>query len=295
MQLQDVKEIIFTNEKCSLFMISIKDLQFSYKQTSVYNRLSVEFDGGYVYGLFGKNGSGKSTLFRLIYGMLFPSAGHVKIDGEESKYRHPGLLEKIYMVPEEMYLPAISLNEYVTHLSRFYPNFKTDDLNKYIEEFEIPQVKRIDRLSYGQKKKLIISIGLAINTPVLLMDEPTNGLDIMSKAQFKQVIKKAIAKNRCIIISTHQAKDLENLIDRLTIIDEGKILFDKPLDEVAMKYKFLMLKNDETIDKNVTLYSEQLTDGTIVITENKSNIASKIDLEILYKAIMNNPNQFCHE
>jgi ABC-2 type transport system ATP-binding protein len=271
-------------------MINIQNLHFSYGRQPVYEDLNIQFSGGYVYGLFGKNGSGKSTLFRLIYGMLFPASGSVKVNTYESMYRQPGLLQQIYMVPEELYVPAVSLQEYVGHLSKFYPHFDETQMHRFISEFEIPQVKRIDQLSYGQKKKLIISIGLAANTPVLLMDEPTNGLDILSKSQFRKVIGSVVNEQRCILISTHQARDLESLIDRFSLIDGGRILYDKPIREIGRELKFVRLNKGE--DARGLLYSENSIDGTLAVMPNLEEEDTRVDLELLYKAVITNKEYF---
>jgi ABC-2 type transport system ATP-binding protein len=271
-------------------MINIQNLHFGYGRRPVYEGLSASFTGGYVYGLFGRNGSGKSTLFRLIYGMLFPQSGTVKVNTYESMYRQPGLLQQIFMVPEELYMPPVSLNQHLKSFAGFYPNFDRKQLDRFVEEFEIPQVNRIDLLSYGQKKKLIISIGLAANTPVLLMDEPTNGLDILSKSQFRKVIGSVVNEGRCIIISTHQARDLENLIDRFSLIDDGRMIYDKPVSAIARELKFVRLQPDQK-PKDV-LYSESSLDGDLAVLPNYEEEDTKVDLELLYKALLTNKEYF---
>jgi ABC-2 type transport system ATP-binding protein len=118
------------------------------------------------------------------------------------------------------------------------------------------------------------------------MDEPTNGLDIMSKSQFRKVLAQALDEERCIIISTHQVKDLENLIDRITIIDEGKILFDQTVEEISKKLSFRFSFDDT--ESREAFYSESSLKGNVIVAANHSGDESKIDLELLYKAIVTN-------
>ncbi|RYF92894.1 MAG: ABC transporter ATP-binding protein, partial [Chitinophagaceae bacterium] len=124
------------------------------------------------------------------------------------------------------------------------------------------------------------------NTSLLLMDEPTNGLDIMSKSQFRKVIAGAIDDNKCIIICTHQVKDMESLIDRITVIDEGKILFDQTVDRITSRLSFKISFDSEEI-KNA-LYREESLKGSAIITGNEGDDEGKLDLEMLYKAIVTN-------
>jgi ABC-2 type transport system ATP-binding protein len=148
--------------------------------------------------------------------------GKVKVLNYNPGQRNPAFLQELFMVPEEFYLPNVSIGKFIACNASFYPKFDHNQFNTYLKEFEIPADNKLQQMSYGQKKKMLISFGLACNTSLLLMDEPTNGLDIMSKSQFRKVIAGAIDDNKCIIISTHQVKDMESLIDRITVIDEGK-------------------------------------------------------------------------
>lgn len=133
---------------------------------------------------------------------------------------------------------------------------------------------------------MLISFALAAHTRLLLMDEPTNGLDIMSKSQFRKVLAEAVNEERCIIISTHQVKDLEHLIDRVTILEEGKVLFDATLETIARKLSFRITYDRAEADG--ALYSERVLAGNIVVTPNTTGEESLIDLELLYKAIITN-------
>jgi ABC-2 type transport system ATP-binding protein len=270
-------------------MVRIRDLHFAYRRKPVFTGLSLELRAGHIYGLMGRNGMGKSTLLRNIAGLLFPRKGSLEVMGYEPGKRRPAFLEKIFLVPEEFYLPAIGIEEWVRHTACFYPSFEQPYFDRYLKDFDIPLDQGLGQMSYGQQKKTLISFALATRTPILLMDEPTNGLDILSKSQFRKVIAGALDDNKCILISTHQVRDLENLIDRITVIEEGKILFDEGLDEVARKLYFtLSFDPEETAE---ALYSERSLQGHALIKVNKGGSDSRPDLELLYKAIVSEPQK----
>ena len=267
-------------------MISVRHLHFGYPKKPVFKDLSLELKPGFIYGLLGKNGTGKSTLLRNIAGLLFPREGEIEVMGFVPGKRTPAFLQEVFMVPEEFHMPDVPLEHLEKHYAPFYPRFNKEQFRSYINEFNIPIEGSLQNMSYGQKKKVLISLGLATNTSVLLMDEPTNGLDIMSKSQFRKVMAGALNENKCVIISTHQVKDLENLIDRITIIDEGRILFDQSIDNISRKLSFHISFDPAEIHD--ALYQESSLRGSAIISANKSDEEGKIDLELLYKAIITN-------
>lgn len=267
-------------------MINIQNLHFAYRKKPVFTGLSLQLQPGHIYGLLGKNGTGKSTLLRNIAGLLFPDKGKIEVAGFIPGQRQPAFLQEIFMVPEEFYLPNVSLSHLTEHHAPFYPKFNKAQFEKYVAEFDIPASTSLQNMSYGQKKKVLIAFGLASNSSILLMDEPTNGLDIMSKSQFRKVMAGALNDDKCIVISTHQVKDLENLIDRVTIIDEGKILFDQTVDTISRKLSFHISFDSEEVKQ--ALYAESSLRGAAIITTNTQQEESKLDLELLYKAIVLN-------
>ena len=270
-------------------MISIDNLSFAYKKKPVFDGLNLEFKAGHVYGLLGRNGTGKTSLLRNIAGLLFPKKGSITVNGCTPSKRLPIFLEDVFMVPEEFYLPDIPIATYIKNYAPFYPRFDNDKFNKHISVFEIPADSTLQNMSYGQKKKVLLAFAVATNARVLLMDEPTNGLDIMSKSQFRKILAEALDEERCIIISTHQVKDLENLIDRITIIDEGKILFDQNIEEITKKLSFRFAFNEA--DASTALYKESSFNGNVIVAPNIQGEESKLDLELLYKAIVTNSDQ----
>lgn len=270
-------------------MVNIQNLSFAYKKKPVFNELNLSFQAGHVYGLLGKNGTGKSSLLRNIAGLLFPQKGIITVNGYTPAERLPVFLQDVFMVPEEFYLPDISIPDFIKSYVPFYPRFNSDKLRDYLSVFEVPSDSTLQNMSYGQKKKVLISFALASNAKLLLMDEPTNGLDIMSKSQLRKIMAQALDEERCIIISTHQVKDLENLIDRITVIDEGKILFDQNVEAISSKLSF-RFATDEA-DLAAALYSESSLAGNVIVASNHEEEETKLDLELLYKAIVTNSGE----
>lgn len=268
-------------------MITIRDLCFQYKKKQVFNGLSLTLQSGYIYGLLGKNGAGKSTLLRNMIGTLFPRKGSVEVLGYAPGKRQPEFLQQAFMVAEEIYLPNVSVDKFVRFNAPFYPRFDTARFKEYLTAFEIPVKNTLQQMSYGQKKKVLISFGLACNTALLLMDEPTNGLDITSKDTFRKIITACTSEHKCIIISTHQVKDLESLIDRVTILDDGGIIFDQTLDSIHQKLLFTISQTAEQLEH--ALYHEPLLHGYAAVVPNSGNNDSKADLELLYKTVIRNP------
>lgn len=266
-------------------MIRINDLGFSYKgKRNVFTSLDLQLDAGHVYGLLGKNGAGKSTLLKLLSGLVFPRKGKIEVMGQEPRLRRPSFLSDIFLIPEEVFLPGIKMKEYVRGMSPFYPRFDEDQLKSYMKEFNVSEEEKLDTMSHGQKKKALISFALACNTRLLLMDEPTNGLDIPSKGEFRRVIASEINEERCIVISTHQVRDLENLIDAMVILEDSNILLNATTEQVTEKLVFKVLEADEP-----ALFDEVSLKGRWGIVENTTGQESKIDMELFFNAVLHNP------
>ena len=213
-------------------MIRIENLTFGYdKHSSLLENFSLTFESGGIYGLLGKNGTGKSTLLYLMMGLLRAQKGSVQIDGMLPADRCPELMTEMFLVPEEYDLPAIRLKDYVRVIKPFYPKFSEQLMEDCLSCFDMNSDVNLGALSMGQKKKVYMCIALAANTSILLMDEPTNGLDILSKSQFRKAIIRGMNPGKTIIISTHQVHDVEHLLDSVVIIDRNRVLLNQSLAE----------------------------------------------------------------
>ncbi|WP_312333636.1 ABC transporter ATP-binding protein [Sphingobacterium sp.] len=264
-------------------MITIQNLNFSYsKSKPLFLQMDLELKQRHIYGLLGKNGAGKSTLLKNIAGLVYPVSGRVNVLGHNPNRREPSLLREISFIPEEFYLPAVKSDQFLKANAGFYPNFDREYFDRLIDEFDVPIEQKLANMSYGQKKKYIISFGLASNTKVIIMDEPTNGLDIPSKVQFRKIMASAITEDKCVIISTHQVRDLDNLIDAVILLDDHKVALNATMHVITDRLCFKKVR-ELPLD---TLYSEEGLGGFNVILPNSAAEDSKLDLELLFNAVL---------
>lgn len=267
-------------------MIEINELGFHYpgSKHKVFDGLSLQLEEGRIYGLLGKNGQGKSTLLYLMAGLLRAKTGSVRFDGKETKRRTPDVLQEIFIVPEEYEMPRVSLRQFIDMHRPFYPRFSEEVFRKCLRDFEMPEEPNFKELSMGQKKKVYMSFALAAGTKLLLMDEPTNGLDIPSKSLFRKVILSNMTDDRTIVISTHQVHDVEQLLDHIIILDNNVVRLNKSVAEVTDRYRFELRQPSEMDDSVV--YAEPSLQGNAVIARRQpEENETSINLELLFNAV----------
>ena len=271
-------------------MIQLQNISFGYtKSKQLFRDLSLEFEPGKIYGLLGKNGTGKTTLIKIMAGLLQTNKGKCIADEQNVFDRAPSFLQNIFIVPEEFQLPSINMKEYVAINAPFYKYYSTEQFFEYAREFELPENKKLNKLSYGQKKKFLLSFGLATNARILFLDEPTNGLDIPSKSQLRKLIAKALTENRSIVISTHQARDLESLIDTILIIEDGNIVFNYEYNSITEKLSFEKALSLDNIDN--VIYKEETLGGFKLVRMSDHDNNTLLDLELLFNAVIANHQQ----
>lgn len=267
-------------------MLHIHNLSFSYgKYTMLFDAMDLEMQQGAIVGLLGKNGAGKSTLLNLINGFIPPQKGNIDVLGFVPHLRKPTFLADTYMVPEEFDFPNVSIGTYVRAYSPFYKKFDHHKLDKIITGFDLNYRQSLNKMSHGQRKKFLIAFALSTNSRLLLLDEPTNGLDIPSKSQFRKMLVSSVADNQLVIISTHQVKDIDNIIDTVMVMDKGKIIFNNRFNHIAEQLRFetsLSLPNDADV-----LYYEKNPMGYKLIRQTNEENDTQIDLELLFNAITN--------
>lgn len=266
-------------------MIKINNLYFKYTGNWLFNDLRLEIKAGNIYGLLGKNGAGKTTLLKIITGQLFPKEGNCRIYDIDSRKRLPEILSKIYFLPEDFHLPDLMPIKYAKVFSPFYPNFSNEDFKKHLSDFDIESGKSLSSMSYGQKKKFLIAFGAATNCEIVLLDEPTNGLDIPSKTQFRRLISSIVNDERLILISTHQVRDMEQLIDPIIIIDNGKIILNESIESITSKIS--MVLSPEDISTPDIIYKEKVPGGYAIVYE-RPDPTLNIDIEILFNTVLAN-------
>ncbi len=268
-------------------MIQFIDVDFGYKRNKLlYKNLRLQVERGHIYGLLGKNGAGKSTFLKLIAGLVFPRSGKVEVMGHVPGKRQPSFLEKIFLIPEEIETPDIDVIAFADDYAPFYPNFSKQQFLTLLKDFDVP-LTNLKQMSYGQKKKTWIALGIAANTALLILDEPTNGLDIPSKRQFRKMMAATISEERCVIISTHQVRDLDALIDNILIVENGELIVNAGIDTILQKICFRQFNNEA--DAAESIYSENNLLGTsaVLINENPENYG-RMDTELFFNAAIGN-------
>ena len=267
-------------------MIDVDQVSFSYgrKKSKVLDGFSMQLEKGAVYGLLGKNGTGKSTLLYLMAGLLRPQTGKVCYQGVDVTLRRPSTLQDMFLVSEEFALPSVSLKQYVKLNAPFYPNFSDELLRSCLRDFDMNEDIHLGELSMGQKKKAFMCFALATNTSLLMMDEPSNGLDIPSKSQFRKVIASGMTDEKAVIISTHQVRDIDSLLDHVLIMDSSELLLNESVSNICEKLYFAEQSMNEPTDN--ALYVQPSVQGNSVILPNTSGEESKMNLEVLFNAML---------
>ena len=269
-------------------MFTISNLTFSYNKRNedLLHDFSLELNAGNVYGLLGKNGAGKSTLIYLMTGLLTPKSGEVTLDGVNVRNRLPMTMSEIFLVPEEYELPHLTLKKYVEINAPLYPRFSMEDMDRYLDIFEMGNSKdvKLHSLSMGQQKKVFIAFAFATNTRVLIMDEPTNGLDIPSKSQFRKLVSTGMSDDKMMLISTHQVRDISDILDHVTIIDQSKVLLNASFSDVMSRLAFRPMREGDQ-----PIFVQQTAMGSLVAVPAQAGEETAVDLEMLFNATLQNP------
>ena len=272
-------------------MIKINNLIFGYGREPLFDGLELQAETGNIYGLLGKNGAGKTTLLKILSGQLGVARGDISVMGYIPRKREPGFLSKVMYVPEKFYLPSLTARTYKKIYEVFYPVFDEEYFYNCLKEFNVELDKKLNTLSYGQQRKFLLAFAFASMCPLVLMDEPTNGLDIPSKKQFRKVLINGADENRLFIISTHQVRDLENLIDPIIILDKGKIIFNHTSEEIENNLSVFTTRDRELAESS--LYYEKSLKGYSIVTEKieDDDNEGQIDIESLFNMVITKPDK----
>lgn len=267
-------------------MINVHDLSFKYGNKDVLSHITMNLEAGKIYGLLGENGAGKTTLLKIIGGLQRPYKGSCTVFGENPFQRTPSFLRRVFYLPEDInYIQNDYSALFFASLNApFYPKFDITKYKKILEEFDLDGNKKLNKLSYGQSKKVAFSFAVAANVDLLLLDEPSNGLDIPSKTIFRKIMAEYCLDSTCTLISTHQVRDLENLIDPIIILDNRAVLLNETLEDISKKLSFTL----ESSIPSDALYSEPTLGGYLCVSKNISERESKVNLEVLFNATMQN-------
>jgi ABC-2 type transport system ATP-binding protein len=268
-------------------MIEISNLSFSYGAKRILENISLKVSEGNIYGLLGENGVGKTTLLTLLCGLKKPESGTITVDGRNPFDREPSLLADQFYLPDEVIPVHARAIDFAKEHGVFWPHFDLEKFRTILFEFEVEPEQRMDAMSAGQLKKAWVSFALACNAKYYYLDEPTNGLDIPSKAQFRKAVTKYTSEDSALIISTHQVRDLENIIDPIIILDNRAVLVNASVQEITDKLFF-----DYGTELNPgALYLEQTPGGCIQVYLNTTGEESKVNMEALFNAVHQHKEQ----
>ena len=262
-------------------MITIQNLSFSYGSKGVLKNISMELKGGNIYGLLGENGVGKTTLLTLLCGLKKPATGTIDTDGRVPFDREPSLLAEQFYLPDEVAPMRNKANRFGLENGALWPKYDHEKFLTLLREFEVDEEQRMDSMSAGQLKKTWIAFALACNARHYFLDEPTNGLDIPSKSQFRKAITKYTADDSCVVISTHQVRDLEEIIDPIIILDKQDVLLNATVEAITSKLFF----DYGTVVREDALYREMLPGGFLQVCPNTDGEDSKVNIEALFNAV----------
>jgi ABC-2 type transport system ATP-binding protein len=267
-------------------MLSAKCVEYSYlgSKSPLFSDLNLHIETGSICGLLGANGAGKSTLLKLFGGFIQPSSGDCQVAGYKPSERLPAFLNSMFFLPEETVAPPLTIAEYITRMAPFYPGFDLELFGVLEGKFKLLSGKKLNDFSLGQKKKFFISFGIATSASLLILDEPTNGLDIPSKKVFQEILRDHRSTQRCFVISTHQANDIEGLVDALVIIDEGKIVLNETIDSIATSLTFTM----EDALPDDALFHERVGSSFATLRNNCDGKRNHIDLRLLFGFVTSN-------
>jgi ABC-2 type transport system ATP-binding protein len=268
-------------------MITMDRLSFGYGNGSLFSELGLELQPGNIYGLLGVNGAGKSSLLKLMSGLLFPRSGIVRALGQDPAARRPSFLVDVFLLAEDAQAPSMLARDYLRARAPFYPRFDEALFDRYLRAFELPEVGNLAALSHGQQKKFLLAFGLASQAKLVLLDEPTNGLDIPSKSLLRRVITEALTPDRVFVISTHQVRDLGALMDPIVILHQGRVLLNSTLGEIGARLHMTQQSSPPAVNTPDLLFSEPAIGGFWSVWRGGGD--GPLDLEVLFNAVVTQP------
>jgi ABC-2 type transport system ATP-binding protein len=267
-------------------MILLSSVRFGYGTHPVLEGVDLRIEPGQICGLLGRNAEGKTTLLKLVAGLRFTHSGSLSVFGADPGKRSPALLERMFFVPEAFELPDVAPQAYRDRYGGFYPGFSVEQFDSCLREFEVEPDQRLSRLSFGQRKKTLLAFAIATNCPLLLLDEPTNALDIPSKRQFRRVITSAMTDERIVIISTHQVRDLEQIIDPLAILHGGRIVMCESIAAIESR---VMCDIQSDAPGEDVFYAESAIGGHAVVKRNTTGSPCPLNTELFFNAVTGRP------
>jgi len=268
-------------------MVLLKSVGFGYGKRPLFEGMDLVLKQGSIYGLLGLNGAGKTSLLKLIAGALITRSGSIEVFGRNPAMREARHLANVAFVPEDPWAPALKSEDWLSRYAIFRPDFDAARFKELCAEFSLEQGKLLSRYSYGQRKKFALAAALSSGAKLILLDEPTNGLDIPSKTQFRRILAASAQDDRIIVVSTHQVRDLENLIDPVLVINDGRLAFNIDAECLSARLGTERLSD---LSSRPVVYAERDALGWTAIVAGCEG-AAPADLELVFNAAIAEPGR----
>jgi ABC-2 type transport system ATP-binding protein len=219
-------------------VIETHSLRKQYGSTNAVDGLELHVPRGSVYGFLGRNGAGKTTTIRLLAGLIQPTAGHARVLDLDPRTDRIAVLERTSFVIDKMLLPSMTGTDLVRFNRGFFPRWSDDLALKYANALEIPMKQKFRKLSSGNQTKLCLLMALSQGAELLVLDEPTAGLDpIVTDQLLRIIIDDFAGDGRTLLLSSHHLSEVERVADWIGIIDHGKLLLEAQLDDVRANFR----------------------------------------------------------
>lgn len=232
-------------------MIKVSDVTKYFDDYKVLNEISLHVRKGTIYGLIGPNGAGKTTIINHINGVLKPLLGEITIGGEKV-FENENIKKKVLNISDDwFYFSTFSIKEMAKFYAKVYPDFNRERYEAIKEVFKIDEKRQIRKLSKGMKKQVAFWLSLSAMPDVLILDEPLDGLDpVMRKQVLNLVIADVADREMTVLVSSHNLRELEDICDWVGIIHKGKMIIEKPLDDLKGNvHKYQVVFGEKKLEK----------------------------------------------
>ncbi|BDU50822.1 ATP-binding cassette domain-containing protein [Haliovirga abyssi] len=249
-------------------MLKIENLNFGYGfKKNMYENLSLELKKGKIYGILGRNGSGKTTLLKMISSLLVGYDGNIMLDGEEAKKRSRNYLKKIFYLPEVIEKDDFKVKDLII-LGRCYENWNETKFLEFIEREKINKKKKIKSFSKGWKKRIWFYYSVAVNPKVLILDEVSEGIDIIAQKEVIRDILEYFNEEKIILIASHHIEEFENILDEFIVIDNGNILYKGEKDYVDQNFGWAKEEESKNIEAEDIINERKIFDEKYILVQN---------------------------
>lgn len=264
-------------------VIEVKNLTKTYGHNRGIQNIDIDVNKGEIFGFIGPNGAGKSTTIKTLLNFIYPTGGEGRIFGMDISKESEKIKEYVGYVPSEVrYYDDIKVKDIIKYSQSFYINSSKEEANRLCVELDLDMNKKMGELSLGNKKKVAIVQALIHNPKLLILDEPTNGLDPLVQNKLFKILLKEKEKGNTVFLSSHNLGEVQSLCDRVAVIKEGKIIDLIEMEKLMGKLSFKITLKSDNIEKNRIL---ELSDKIINIEENIYTFIYSKDIDYLIKLI----------